>query len=142
MAGNHHHHQMILSAMVGTSTNYNHERFITIYDQEMWPLLIGRSSDYSLVGMGVAIVAIVVSATHAFVLTCTLRTCFVSPWTFVVCFVLSLSWLVTVCGLLCWLWRDRAVWHQANPITKGTRWALVIFYDVHEKDKEAKEASS
>mmetsp|Transcript_39356 Transcript_39356/g.59467 ORF Transcript_39356/g.59467 Transcript_39356/m.59467 type:complete len:310 (-) Transcript_39356:306-1235(-) len=25
---------------------------------------------------------------------------------------------------------DRAVWHQANPISKGTRWALVIFYDV------------
>ncbi|KAL7537353.1 hypothetical protein ACHAWF_005741 [Thalassiosira exigua] len=25
---------------------------------------------------------------------------------------------------------DRAVWHQANPITKGTRWALVIFYSV------------
>lgn len=25
---------------------------------------------------------------------------------------------------------DRAVWHQADPITKGTRWALVIFYDV------------
>jgi len=25
---------------------------------------------------------------------------------------------------------DRAVWHQANPITEGTRWALVIFYKV------------
>jgi len=25
---------------------------------------------------------------------------------------------------------DRAVWHQANPITRGTRWALVIFYKV------------
>ncbi len=25
---------------------------------------------------------------------------------------------------------DKAVWHQANPITKGTRWALVIFYEV------------
>eukprot|EP00558_Chaetoceros_sp_UNC1202_P004166 CAMPEP_0197245296 /NCGR_PEP_ID=MMETSP1429-20130617/10125_1 /TAXON_ID=49237 /ORGANISM="Chaetoceros sp., Strain UNC1202" /LENGTH=111 /DNA_ID=CAMNT_0042705763 /DNA_START=146 /DNA_END=481 /DNA_ORIENTATION=+ len=25
---------------------------------------------------------------------------------------------------------DRAVWHQANPITKGTRWAMVIFYKV------------
>ena len=25
---------------------------------------------------------------------------------------------------------DRAVWHQADPITKGTRWALVIFYSV------------
>lgn len=23
-----------------------------------------------------------------------------------------------------------AVWHQADPITKGTRWALVIFYKV------------
>ena len=28
-------------------------------------------------------------------------------------------------------WMDcRAVWHQADPITKGTRWALVIFYKV------------
>jgi hypothetical protein len=25
---------------------------------------------------------------------------------------------------------DKAVWHQADPITKGTRWALVIFYSV------------
>jgi hypothetical protein len=25
---------------------------------------------------------------------------------------------------------DRAVWHQADPITKGTRWAMVIFYKV------------
>lgn len=25
---------------------------------------------------------------------------------------------------------DRAVWHQADPISKGTRWALVIFYQV------------
>uniref|UniRef100_A0A7S3PDM7 Fe2OG dioxygenase domain-containing protein n=2 Tax=Amphora coffeiformis TaxID=265554 RepID=A0A7S3PDM7_9STRA len=25
---------------------------------------------------------------------------------------------------------DRAVWHQADPIIKGTRWALVIFYRV------------
>ena len=25
---------------------------------------------------------------------------------------------------------DRAVWHQADPISKGTRWALVIFYKV------------
>jgi hypothetical protein len=25
---------------------------------------------------------------------------------------------------------DRAVWHQANPITQGIRWALVIFYKV------------
>lgn len=30
---------------------------------------------------------------------------------------------------------DRAVWHQADPITKGTRWALVIFYKVEENDK-------
>jgi hypothetical protein len=30
---------------------------------------------------------------------------------------------------------DRAVWHQADPITKGTRWALVIFYKV-ETDQE------
>jgi len=25
---------------------------------------------------------------------------------------------------------DRMVWHQADPITKGIRWALVIFYNV------------
>ena len=25
---------------------------------------------------------------------------------------------------------DKAVWHQADPITKGTRWALVVFYEV------------
>jgi hypothetical protein len=25
---------------------------------------------------------------------------------------------------------DKAVWHQADPITKGIRWALVIFYEV------------
>ena len=31
---------------------------------------------------------------------------------------------------------DRAVWHQADPITKGTRWALVIFYKVTEEDEE------
>jgi len=31
---------------------------------------------------------------------------------------------------------DRAVWHQANPITKGTRWALVIFYKVIRQDAE------
>jgi hypothetical protein len=29
---------------------------------------------------------------------------------------------------------DRAVWHQADPITKGTRWALVIFYKVQEEE--------
>ena len=28
---------------------------------------------------------------------------------------------------------SRAVWHQADPITKGTRWALVIFYKVEEE---------
>lgn len=27
-------------------------------------------------------------------------------------------------------WIDRAVWHQANPITQGRRWALVIFYKI------------
>lgn len=26
---------------------------------------------------------------------------------------------------------DRGVWHQADPITSGTRWALVIFYRVN-----------
>jgi hypothetical protein len=25
---------------------------------------------------------------------------------------------------------DRAIWHQADPITRGIRWALVIFYQV------------
>jgi len=25
---------------------------------------------------------------------------------------------------------DKAVWHQADPITRGTRWAMVIFYEV------------
>mmetsp|Transcript_20636 Transcript_20636/g.25401 ORF Transcript_20636/g.25401 Transcript_20636/m.25401 type:complete len:250 (+) Transcript_20636:596-1345(+) len=34
----------------------------------------------------------------------------------------------TRCGDVAFI--DRAVWHQANPITKGTRWALVIFYKV------------
>ncbi|KAG7346134.1 hypothetical protein IV203_005202 [Nitzschia inconspicua] len=29
---------------------------------------------------------------------------------------------------------DRAVWHQADPITKGTRWALVIFYKVEDDE--------
>jgi hypothetical protein len=32
---------------------------------------------------------------------------------------------------------DRAVWHQADPITKGTRWALVIFYKVTEEEEDA-----
>jgi hypothetical protein len=36
--------------------------------------------------------------------------------------------------LLCFSTR-RAVWHQADPITKGTRWALVIFYKVHKIDR-------
>jgi len=31
---------------------------------------------------------------------------------------------------------DRAVWHQANPITRGTRWALVIFYKNIYDDKD------
>ena len=31
---------------------------------------------------------------------------------------------------------DRAVWHQANPISKGTRWALVIFYKVEKESKD------
>ncbi|VEU35713.1 unnamed protein product [Pseudo-nitzschia multistriata] len=31
---------------------------------------------------------------------------------------------------------DRAVWHQADPITKGTRWALVIFYKVTEQEDD------
>lgn len=34
----------------------------------------------------------------------------------------------TRCGDVAFI--DRAVWHQANPISKGTRWALVIFYKV------------
>jgi hypothetical protein len=34
----------------------------------------------------------------------------------------------TQCGDVAWI--DRAVWHQANPITQGRRWALVIFYKV------------
>lgn len=32
---------------------------------------------------------------------------------------------------------DRAVWHQADPITKGTRWALVIFYKVTEEETDS-----
>eukprot|EP00548_Thalassiothrix_antarctica_P014941 CAMPEP_0194175450 /NCGR_PEP_ID=MMETSP0154-20130528/9464_1 /TAXON_ID=1049557 /ORGANISM="Thalassiothrix antarctica, Strain L6-D1" /LENGTH=105 /DNA_ID=CAMNT_0038889225 /DNA_START=392 /DNA_END=709 /DNA_ORIENTATION=+ len=32
---------------------------------------------------------------------------------------------------------DRAVWHQADPISKGTRWALVIFYKVDQFAEEA-----
>mmetsp|Transcript_28194 Transcript_28194/g.76424 ORF Transcript_28194/g.76424 Transcript_28194/m.76424 type:complete len:386 (-) Transcript_28194:205-1362(-) len=31
---------------------------------------------------------------------------------------------------------DRAVWHQADPITKGTRWALVIFYKVTDEEED------
>lgn len=34
----------------------------------------------------------------------------------------------TRCGDVAFI--DRGVWHQANPITRGTRWALVIFYKV------------
>jgi hypothetical protein len=93
MAGNHHHHQMILWAIVRTSTKCNHERFITIHDQEMWPLLIGRSS--------VAVIAIVVSATHTFFVYYLHDTAMFCLIFVVVCFVLSLSWLGTVCGLLC-----------------------------------------
>ena len=33
----------------------------------------------------------------------------------------------------------RAVWHQADPITKGTRWALVIFYDVQTNEAPTKD---
>ena len=29
-------------------------------------------------------------------------------------------------GDACFL--DRMVWHQANPVTSGERWAIVIFY--------------
>jgi hypothetical protein len=32
----------------------------------------------------------------------------------------------------------RAVWHQADPITQGTRWALVIFYKVDVDGLEVK----
>ena len=137
MAGNHH-HQMILWAIVRTSTKYNHERFITIHDQEMWPLLIGRSS--------VAVVAIVVSATHTFFVYYLHDTAMPilshrEPLLFLFrpFFVMACNGLWSI---VFWLWWDRAVWHQANPITKGTRWALVIFYDVHEKDKEEEEGSS
>ena len=28
---------------------------------------------------------------------------------------------------------DRAVWHQAMPVTKGIKWALVVFYNVDRK---------
>ena len=51
-------------------------------------------------------------------------------------FVLGLSLLASVLLLVFWLRYNRAVWHQADPITKGTRWALVIFYDVQDGDKE------
>lgn len=37
---------------------------------------------------------------------------------------------------------DRAVWHQADPITKGTRWALVIFYKVTEEEEEGNDKNS
>ena len=34
-------------------------------------------------------------------------------------------------GDLCYL--DRAVWHQAMPITDGVKWAIIIFFKVHRK---------
>jgi len=37
---------------------------------------------------------------------------------------------------------DKAVWHQADPITKGTRWALVVFYKVMMMDKTPESRSS
>jgi hypothetical protein len=37
------------------------------------------------------------------------------------------------CESLYFYVNNRAVWHQADPITKGTRWALVIFYKVEHK---------
>lgn len=40
----------------------------------------------------------------------------------------------TRCGDVAFI--DRAVWHQANPITRGTRWALVIFYKVLDEEEE------
>ena len=36
----------------------------------------------------------------------------------------------TRCGDIAFI--DRAVWHQANPIRKGVRWAMVIFYETKE----------
>ena len=38
----------------------------------------------------------------------------------------------TRCGDIAFI--DKAVWHQANPISKGIRWALVIFYQVTKID--------
>jgi len=34
---------------------------------------------------------------------------------------------------------DPAIWHQADPITKGIRWALVIFYEVLEEEEQQQE---
>ena len=38
----------------------------------------------------------------------------------------------TRCGDIAFI--DRAVWHQANPITSGRRWAMVIFYKVERSE--------
>ena len=40
-------------------------------------------------------------------------------------------------GSACFL--DRMVWHQANPVTSGERWALVIFYKVRTGDAKGKD---
>ena len=37
-------------------------------------------------------------------------------------------------GSACFL--DRMVWHQANPVTAGERWALVIFYKIRVEKKD------
>ena len=38
-------------------------------------------------------------------------------------------------GDVCFL--DRAVWHQAMPITDGIKWAIIIFFKVHRKPPKA-----
>jgi hypothetical protein len=41
--------------------------------------------------------------------------------------------LVVCCSsdvFLSFVLMHRVVWHQANPISRGTRWALVIFFAV------------
>ena len=41
-------------------------------------------------------------------------------------------------GDVCFL--DRAVWHQAMPVTAGAKWAIIIFLKVHRKPpKEMKQ---
>jgi len=40
------------------------------------------------------------------------------------------SYILKITGCLRIVSLFRAVWHQADPITKGKRWALVIFYRV------------